>query len=87
VYANDPIQARRELSSRLLQIILQFERETQGALHLSFLGDNVFIALDFTRELFEFDMYKSFTAQRSVTEFFKDTAALMNVIESLSRLK
>ncbi|MCC5945945.1 MAG: DUF3137 domain-containing protein [Bernardetiaceae bacterium] len=87
VYAEDPIQARRELSADLLDIILRFERETQGALSLSFLGNQVFIALDFGRDIFTFDMYTAFTAQHSITSFFKDLVAITSILKNLSQLK
>lgn len=53
VYGDDQIQARDILSTSLMERIVEFRKKTSRKIYLSFVGSKVFVAVSYTKSLFE----------------------------------
>lgn len=84
VYSNDQIQARYILSPSLMERILKFKAETGRKIHLSFVGSMVFVAIPFSRNLFEPKLFSPLTDFENIRLYYDDLALAVDIVDDLN---
>lgn len=84
VYGSDQIEARYVLSTSLMERILQFKRKTGKRICLSFVGSKVFVALPYTKNLFEPRLFSTLLDFGTVAQYFEDLQLAMGIVEDLN---
>jgi len=84
VYASDQIQARYILSMSLMERIVDFKMKTGRPIYLSFVGSNVFVAISYTRNLFEPRLFRTILDFELVQEYFEDLQLAVGIVDDLN---
>jgi hypothetical protein len=84
VYGDDQIQARYILSTSLMERITTFKRKTNRPLYLSFVGSKVFVAVSYTKNLFEPRLFRTILDFDLVQEYFEDLQLAVGIVEDLN---
>jgi hypothetical protein len=84
VYGNDQIQARYILSTSLMERIVNFKKKTGQRIYLSFVGSKVFVAVSFTRNLFEPKLFRTLLDFGLIQEYFEDLQLAVGIVEDLN---
>ncbi|MHC4362545.1 MAG: DUF3137 domain-containing protein [Planctomycetota bacterium] len=84
VYGNDQIQARYILSTSLMERIVDFKRKTNRRIYLSFVGSKVFVAISFTKDLFEPRLFQTILDFGLIQEYFEDLQLAVGTVEDLN---
>jgi len=77
VYGDDQIQARYILSMSLMERIVEFRKKTGRKIYLSFVGSKVFVAVSYTKSLFEPRLFRTLLDFEPVREYFDRTSCLI----------
>ena len=83
VYSSDQVEARYILSSALMQRIVEFRRRCNRRVHLSFVGDHVYLAVESGKDLFEPPLFSRLTAA-TVEEYWSDLQLFGGIVEQLN---
>lgn len=83
VYSTDQVEARYILTPSLMQRLVSFRRKCRHAVHLSFVGGSVHVAVNPGKDLFEPSIFKpvSFT---TCCELFEDLTLVLGIIDELN---
>jgi len=84
VYSNDQVQARYILSTSLMQRIVDFKKKTNRPIYLSFVGVNVYVAVSYTKNLFEPRLFRSILDFKLVQEYFEDLQLAVGIVDELN---
>jgi len=84
VYGNDQIQARYILSTSLMARIVDFKKKTNRKIYLSFVGSKVFVAVAYTKNLFEPRLFKTILDFELVREYFEDLQLAIGIVDDLN---
>jgi hypothetical protein len=84
VYGNDQIQARYILSTSLMERIIDFKRKTNRPIYLSFVGSRIFVAISYTKDLFEPGLLKTLTDFELIREYFEDLQLAISIVDNLN---
>ncbi|HZY82131.1 MAG TPA: DUF3137 domain-containing protein [Cyclobacteriaceae bacterium] len=84
VYSNDQIEARYILSTSLMQRILQFKAKTKKGMRMSFIGNEVFIAVPLSENLFEAPFFSSMAKYERIEGFNKYLVLFIGIVEDLN---
>lgn len=84
VYGNDQIQARYILSTSLMKRIVDFKKKTNRRIYLSFVGSMVFVAVSYTRNLFEPRLFRTLLDFEPVQEYFEDLQLAIGIVDDLN---
>jgi len=84
VYGDDQIQARYILSTSLMARIVDFKKKTNRKIYLSFVGSKVFVAVSYTRGLFEPKLFKTILDFELVQEYFEDLQLAIGIVDDLN---
>ena len=84
VYGNDQIQARYILSTSLMARIVDFKRKTNRPVYLSFVGSKVFVAVSYTKNLFEPRFFRTILDFELVEEYFEDLQLAIGIVDDLN---
>jgi len=84
VYSNDQIQARYVLSTSLMKRIVDFRQKSNRKIHLSFVGSMVFVAISFTRNLFEPRVFTTLLDFAPVREYYEDLQLAIGIVDDLN---
>ncbi|MHC4619418.1 MAG: DUF3137 domain-containing protein [Planctomycetota bacterium] len=84
VYGGDQIQARYILSTSLMERIVNFKKETARPIYLSFVGSKVFVAISFTKNLFEPRLFQTLLDFGLVREYFEDLRLAVGIVDELN---
>lgn len=84
VYGNDQIEARYILSTSLMQRIVDFKRKTGNNIYISFVVSNIYVAISYTRNLFEPRIFKTLLDFAPVQEYFEDIQLAIGIVEDLN---
>ena len=84
VYGDDQIQARYILSTSLMERIVNFKKKTGQRIYLSFVGSKVFVAVSFTRNLFEPKLFQTLLDFGLIQEYFEDLQLAVGIVEDLN---
>lgn len=84
VYGNDQIQARYILSTSLMERIIDFKRKTNRPIYLSFVGSRIFVAISYTKDLFEPGLLTTLTDFELIREYFEDLQLAISIVDNLN---
>ena len=84
VYSNDQIQARYILSTSLMKRIVDFKKKTNRNIHLSFVGSRIFVAVSYTRNLFEPRIFQTLLDFEPIAEYFEDLQLAIGTVDDLN---
>lgn len=84
VYGSDQVEARYILSTSLMRRILDFKNKTGKSIYLSFINNNVHIAIPYKKNLFEPSIFSSCTDYKHVEEYYRDLALAAGIVEDLN---
>jgi predicted membrane channel-forming protein YqfA (hemolysin III family) len=84
VYGEDQIEARYVLSTALLKRITDFREKHPNALYLSFVNSFLYVAIAYTKDLFEPSYFKKLTNFDLVKTFYEEIHLAVNIVEELN---
>jgi hypothetical protein len=84
VYGSDQIEARYILSTSLMERIVQFKRKTGKRIGLSFVGSKVFVAVPYTKNLFEPRLFSTLLDFAPIAQYFEDLQLAIGIAEDLN---
>lgn len=83
VYGDDPIESRYILSHAFMEKIVQFQRKLDKPLYLSFANSQIFIAIPYTKTLFEPILTQSLLEFSYIREYFELLNTMIGIVEEL----
>jgi hypothetical protein len=84
VYGDDQIQARYILSMSLMERIVEFRKKTGRKIFLSFVGSKVFVAVSYTKSLFEPRLFRTLLDFEPIREYFEDLQLAIGIVDDLN---
>jgi len=84
VYGSDQIEARYILSTSLMARITDFKEKTGKRIYLSFIGSMVFVAVSYTRNLFEPKLFKTLLDFGPIRQYYEDLALVIGIVDDLN---
>jgi hypothetical protein len=84
VYGDDQIESRYVLSPSLMQRMSEFRKKNGNPLHISFVSSFLFLAIGYTKNLFEPSYFKSLTQIETVKPYFEDIRLAVGIVEDLN---
>lgn len=84
VYSTDQIDARYILSTSLMQRIVDFKKRTGRDIHLSFIGSNIYVAIPYTKSLFEPRIFSTLLDFEPIAEYFDDLRQAIEIVDDLN---
>jgi hypothetical protein len=84
VYGSDQVEARYILSTSLMARITDFKKKTGKKIHLSFVGSMLFVAVSYTRSLFEPRLFKTLLDFEPVRQYFEDLQLAVGIVDDLN---
>jgi hypothetical protein len=83
VYGEDPIESRYILSHALMEKIVQLHQKIRKPLYLSFVDSQIFIAIPYTKSLFEPILTQSLLEFASIRGYFELLNTMIGIVEEL----
>ncbi|MFH1054822.1 MAG: DUF3137 domain-containing protein [Candidatus Altiarchaeota archaeon] len=84
VYGDDQVEARYILSTSLMQRIMEFRKKTGRNIYLSFVNNNIVVALPYGKNLFEPRIFRSIVDYKQAEEYFENIRLAVEVVEDLN---
>jgi len=84
VYGNDQIEARYILSTSLMKRILDYKNKTNKQIFLSFLQNQIFVAISYTKNLFEPRLFKTLLDFNMIREYYEDLLTAVSIVDELN---
>jgi hypothetical protein len=84
VYGDDQIEARYILSTSLMERIVGFKKKTGKKIHLSFVNSMVFVAVSYTKNLFEPRIFRTLLDFEPMREYFEDLQLTIGIVDDLN---
>jgi hypothetical protein len=84
VYGSDQIQARYILSTSLMARITDFKKKTKQKIFLSFIGSKVYVAISYTKNLFEPKIFSTLMNFELIREYFQDLQLATGIVDDLN---
>lgn len=84
VYGDDQVESRYVLSTSLMQRLTDFRKKHENPLYISFVSSFLFLAIGYTKELFEPSYFKSLTKIETVIPYFEDISLAVGIVEDLN---
>jgi len=84
VYSNDQVEARYILSPSLIKRILDYKKKANKRVHLSFVDNKLYVAVSFTKNLFEPRILKSVIDFAPIQEYYEDLCLAISIVEELN---
>jgi len=83
VYSNDQVEARYILTHTMMQKLLNYKKQTKHPLYISFIGGNIYLAIEYNKDLFEASVFHSLLKYKIAMEYLKTLHLAVGVIEEL----
>jgi hypothetical protein len=84
VYGSDQIEARYILSTSLMKRIVDFKKKSGKNIYLSFVASKVYVALSYTKNLFEPKVFSTLLDFQPIQEYFEDLQMVIGIVEDLN---
>lgn len=84
VYSDNQITARYILSPSLMQRILDFKRQSRRTFYLSFVDGKLYIAISFSKSLFEARVFSTLLDYDIYRDYFTDLLFAKSIVEELN---
>ncbi len=83
VYSNDQIEARYILTHTLMNKLLHFRKKSQHPIYVSFLGGNIYIAIEYNKDLFEPSVFHSLLKYKIAMEYIQTLHLALGIVQEL----
>ena len=84
VYGTDQIEARYILSTSLMERIVDFQKKHNRRLYISFIGNKIFMAVSYARDLFEPRLFRTILDFEPIRMYFEDLYLAAGIVEDLN---
>lgn len=84
VYGQDQIEARYILSPSLMKRITEFKNRTKKDVYLSFINNNIFVAISYYKNLFEPKIFSTLINFDLIKEYYEDLMLAIGIVEELN---
>jgi hypothetical protein len=84
VYSGDQVEARYILSTSLMKRIVDFKKKTGRKIFMSFVGSKIYVAISFSKDLFEPRVFKTIIDFEQVIEYYQDLELAIGIVEDLN---
>ena len=84
VYGSDQVEARYILSTSLMARISDFKKKTGRKIYLSFVSSNVYVAVAYTKSLFEPRIFRTLLDFEPIAEYFEDLSLAVGIVDDLN---
>lgn len=84
IYSNDQIEARYILTHSLMESILDFKKKTNHNLSISFVQKNIYLAIDYGKDLFEPSVFKSLLNDEITKEYINTLVLAVSIVKELN---
>ncbi|MCK4667086.1 DUF3137 domain-containing protein [Candidatus Dependentiae bacterium] len=84
VYGTDQIEARYILSTSLMKRIVDFKKKTGKTIYLSFINNEIYVAVSYNKNLFEPKIFKTLLDFNVIREYYSDLQLALGIIEELN---
>lgn len=84
VYGDDQVEARYILSTSLMKRIVDFKKKYNRPIHLSFVESKIYVAISYTKSLFEPRVFKTILDFAPIQEYFEDLTLAIGLVEDLN---
>ncbi len=84
VYGDNQTEARYILTPNLMERILSFRKRTGHDLYLSFCGNNVYVGISSSYNMFEPRVFQTLWSKKLVKSYVEDMAMAVGVVEELN---
>ena len=83
IYSTDQIETRYILSHTFMERILDFKKKINHNLYISFIDNNIHLAIDYGKDLFEPTMFKSLLNDEITKEYINTLVLAVSIVEEL----
>ncbi|NOX15632.1 MAG: DUF3137 domain-containing protein [Epsilonproteobacteria bacterium] len=83
VYGSDQIEARYILNHTLMERLLEFKKKTKHKLYVSFVFEQIFIAIDYGKDLFEPAVFRTLLDYKVAMEYVQTLHLAIGVVKEL----
>ena len=83
VYSSDQIEARYILSPLLMSKLLSFKKLSKQPLSVSFRGGNIFLAIEYNKDLFEPSIFHSLLKYKIAIQYVQTLHLAIGIVEEL----
>lgn len=83
VYSSNQIEARYILSHSLMKKLLDFKHKSKHDIYISFIDTQIYIAIDYERDLFEPSLFHSLLDYKVAMDYVKTLHLAIGVVEEL----
>ena len=83
VYGTDQVEARYILSHTLMQKIVNFKKRSKHPLSISFKGGNIYMAIEYNKDLFEPSVFHSLLKYKIAMEYVNTLHLAIGIVEEL----
>ncbi|MFT7861113.1 MAG: DUF3137 domain-containing protein [Sulfurimonas sp.] len=83
VYGTDQVEARYILTHTLMEKILDYKKHSGHPVYVSFRGKNIFMAIEYNKDLFEPSVFRSLLEYKIAMEYIKTLHLSIGIVEEL----
>ncbi|MCI5221354.1 MAG: DUF3137 domain-containing protein [Candidatus Electrothrix sp. AR4] len=84
VYSDDQVEARYILSTSLMKRISDFKKKSNRKIYISFAGSKIYVAVSYSKSLFEPRVFKTILDFKPIQEYFEDLILVVGLVEDLN---
>ena len=84
VYSDDQVEARYILTPKIMEAILNIRKRFNTEIYLSFVGTRVYVAMSFTRDLFEPRLYRSGVRYSDIEQMYYQFNTISVIINEMN---
>ncbi|MCW8894853.1 MAG: DUF3137 domain-containing protein [Sulfurimonas sp.] len=83
VYSTNQVEARYILSSSLMKKLLAFKHKSKHPVHISFIGGQIHMAIEYNKDLFEPAIFSSLLEYKVAMEYVKTLHLAIGIVQEL----
>ncbi|WP_434579933.1 DUF3137 domain-containing protein [Sulfurimonas sp. NW15] len=83
VYSNDQIEARYILTHTLMSKLLHLKKKSKHPLYVSFLGGNIYMAIEYNKDLFEPSVFHSLLKYKIAMQYIQTLHLALGIVGEL----
>ena len=84
VYGEDQVESRYVLSTSLMKRITDFKNKSKRKIFLSFVRSRIFVAIEYTQNLFEPRLFKTLLDFAPIQEYFEHFELVLGLVDDLN---
>lgn len=84
VYSNDQVESRYILSTSLMARLTKFKQKADKKIYISFINTKIFVAVSYSKDLFEPKVFKTMAEFAPMKEYFEDLELALSLVHDLN---